>query len=366
MDNEEFSELEEIETSELPSVDPVKVLLNMKDETSKGVLLNCVTMFMSSNIPLMILNQNLNVVYISEPLRTMFGGMYKDLTLPFTTLFARAFTTELMKEFYEAIHNPDEKFSWKGTIQHKSNTMVGLYTKITAIPVLVKNNTPTGYLIIFEDITAEKKKTLKSIYKSILEASKLKDNETGVHNERVNHYAKCLALKLKETGKYPQIDPDFINDIGFLAGMHDVGKIGTPDEILKKKASLTEWEWSVMREHTINGAFILSNYPNEMAKEIALSHHEHWDGSGYPYHLEGLMIPLAARIVTVADVYDALRMKRNYKPGYSHEETCNIILSGRGTQFDPDIIDVFKDIMDDFDKIWNELKDKEQFGFIIP
>ena len=234
MDNEEFSELEEIETSELPSVDPVKVLLNMKDETSKGVLLNCVTMFMSSNIPLMILNQNLNVVYISEPLRTMLGGMYKDLTLPFTTLFARAFTTELMKEFYEAIHNPDEKFSWKGTIQHKSNTMVGLYTKITAIPVLVKNNTPTGYLIIFEDITAEKKKTLKSIYKSILEASRLKDNETGAHNERVNHYAKCLARKLKETGKYPQIDPDFINDIGFLAGMHDVGKIGTPDEILKK------------------------------------------------------------------------------------------------------------------------------------
>ena len=148
----------------------------------------------------------------------------------------------------------------------------------------------------------------------------------------------------------------------------DIGKIGIPENVLKKPSKLTDEEWEIMKQHpTIGAEKVL--LPNESLHDlipIVKYHHEHWDGSGYPYHLEGLMIPLAARIVTVADVYDALRMKRNYKPGYSHEETCNIILSGRGTQFDPDIIDVFKDIMDDFDKIWNELKDKEQFGFIIP
>ena len=136
------------------------------------------------------------------------------------------------------------------------------------------------------------------------------------------------------------MDKDFIEDIGFLAAMHDVGKIGTPDDILNKEGPLNEFEWGIMKEHTKNGAFILSSYPNPMAKEIALSHHEWWNGSGYPYNLEGTMIPLSARIVTLADVYDALRMKRSYKPAYSHEIAIQKIQQEREVHFDPEIVDV--------------------------
>jgi putative two-component system response regulator len=136
-----------------------------------------------------------------------------------------------------------------------------------------------------------------------------------------------------------------------------VGKIGTPDDILNKEGPLSDWEWTVMQEHTKNGAFILSTYPNPMAKEIALSHHEKWNGSGYPFQLEGIMIPLAARIVSIADVYDALRMERSYKPAFPHEVTVEKMKEGRGIQFDPDLIDVFISIHEDFDKLFEKNQD---------
>ena len=196
-------------------------------------------------------------------------------------------------------------------------------------------------------------------FKSILEAAKLKDNDTGLHDERVSYYCKKMAEYLYAIQRYPQIDPDFIENIGFLAAMHDVGKIGTPDYILQKPGKLTEQEWEIMREHTINGTFILSSYPVPMAKEIALSHHEWWNGGGYPFKLEGMMIPLSARIVTIADVYDALRMKRTYKNEYTHEEAMRRIVAGSGTQFDPALVEVFVRMNTDFDDIWNLLKDSD-------
>jgi putative two-component system response regulator len=192
-----------------------------------------------------------------------------------------------------------------------------------------------------------------------LEASKLKDNDTGKHIVRVNEYSKRLAQELFSIGgdEYLRIDADFIDNIGFLAAMHDVGKIGTPDDILNKEGPLSDWEWAVMREHTKNGAFILSTYPNPMAKEIALSHHEKWNGSGYPFQLEREMIPLAARIVTIADVYDALRMERVYKPSLSHEISMEKILEQSNTHFDPNLVEVFKSVSDDFAHIYNTHSD---------
>ena len=113
-----------------------------------------------------------------------------------------------------------------------------------------------------------------------------------------------------------------------------------------------------MREHTINGTLILANYPIHMAKEITLSHHERWDGKGYPYKLAGEMIPLSARIVAVADVYDALRMRRSYKEGISHKESIEHIINGAGAHFDPTIIKVFKTIDKEFSYIWEQNKDQ--------
>jgi HD-GYP domain-containing protein (c-di-GMP phosphodiesterase class II) len=112
-----------------------------------------------------------------------------------------------------------------------------------------------------------------------------------------------------------------------------------------------------MNEHTKNGAYILSTYPNPMAKQIALSHHEKWDGTGYPFGMSNQMIPLCARIVAIADVYDALRMKRSYKESFNHEKTKDIILKLSSTQFDPDIVEFFNKNNAAFDKIFSSLID---------
>lgn len=114
-----------------------------------------------------------------------------------------------------------------------------------------------------------------------------------------------------------------------------------------------------MREHTINGAYILNTYPDPMAKQIALFHHEWWDGTGYPYELAGDMIPLSARIVALADVYDALRMKRSYKPAFSHHESCEEIAKGEGTHFDPTLLSVFFDHGEAMRDIYERLQDPE-------
>jgi putative two-component system response regulator len=211
---------------------------------------------------------------------------------------------------------------------------------------------------MFDDVTEENRRLLRSVFMSLLEASKLKDNDTGKHISRVNYYSRSFAQELYNRGAYDSIiDADFIDNIGFLAAMHDVGKIGTPDDILNKEGPLSDWEWNVMQEHTKNGAFILSTYPNPMAKEIALSHHEKWNGLGYPFQLEGEMVPLAARIVSIADVYDALRMERSYKPAFPHGITVEKMMEAKGTQFDPYLLDVFASIAGDFNDLYEKNRD---------
>ena len=153
------------------------------------------------------------------------------------------------------------------------------------------------------------------------------------------------------------MDHEFVETISLVAALHDVGKIGTPDDILNKAGKLEAWEWNVMKQHTTNGAFILSNYPHPMAREIALRHHERWDGSGYPHGLSQDLIPISARIVAIADVYDALRMRRAYKPAFTHEQALETMSSESGTHFDPFLITRFLGIAETFRSIFTELAD---------
>jgi response regulator RpfG family c-di-GMP phosphodiesterase len=186
----------------------------------------------------------------------------------------------------------------------------------------------------------------------------LKDNDTGNHIERVNRYARVLAGSLLlDHLQWPAVDRQFVESIGQVAALHDLGKIGTPDDILNKAGPLEAWEWDVMKQHTTNGAYILSTYPNPMAREIALRHHEKWNGTGYPHALSGDLIPLSARIVAFADVYDALRMRRTYKEAYPHRKAVQIIERERGTHFDPDLFERFLTVADSFDEIFTELAD---------
>ncbi|UTY24057.1 HD-GYP domain-containing protein [Treponema denticola] len=304
----------------------------------------------------MLLDNNFLILYISDAVKHLFEGYHDIEKKPFFNIFGNTLEKSTLDDLLGKLKSPKRGYSWSGILKHKTRYRKTMYTKTNIFP-LFENNKLNGYWVMFEDISNAYLSQYRDMMRSLLNASKLKDNDTGFHNERLNYYSKVLSEAVFESNLYPQIDADFIDNISSLAAIHDIGKIGTPDYILQKKGKLTDVEWGVMRDHTINGTLILANYPIPMAKEITLSHHEKWDGSGYPYKLAGEMIPLSARIVAIADVYDALRMKRSYKAGVSHKETVECILQGSGSHFDPSIIEVFKGITKEFDYIWKQNKD---------
>jgi putative two-component system response regulator len=314
---------------------------------------------MTSIFPVLVLDRNLRIIYANSVCEGLFPGSASLAGRYFIDIFGKFFVVEDIRSIRETIVKGKNGYSWKGETQFKSQDVVTRETRVYVFPAEINAKQPSEFLVIFDDVTEENRRLLRAVFLSLLEASKLKDNDTGKHITRVNYYSRRLAEELYYSlGKqYPKVDADFVDNIGFLASMHDVGKIGTPDDILNKEGPLSDWEWTVMREHTKNGAFILSTYPNPMAKEIALAHHERWDGSGYPFQLVGEMIPLAARIVAIADVYDALRMQRSYKPALSHEVAVSKMMEEKGTHFDPFLIEVFSIISDEFNKIYEENKD---------
>ena len=311
-------------------------------------------------IPTMIVDNNLVIRYMTDSVYKLFAGYYTLAKKPFFNVFGRVFTQTEIQDFFESIRSKEKGWSWIGTMVHKSHTLKTLYTRVRFHPLFDRNDRYLlGYWVILEDMTAQQIETYKLMLNGLLQASMLKDNDTGNHAKRLNFYCQEFAEYLFELNQYPQITPDFIDNISFLAAIHDVGKIGVPDYILQKQSKLTGIEWEVMKEHTINGALIMSSYPIAMAKEIALSHHERWDGTGYPFKLEGEMIPLSARIVAIADVYDALRMKRAYKNELSHNEAVQYIFDNAGKHFDTLLVMHFKKIHHVFDKVWQTLKDEQ-------
>ena len=181
--------------------------------------------------------------------------------------------------------------------------------------------------------------------------SESRDPETGEHLERMCEFAKMTAEYLAGLPKHAAvIDQAFIENIYAGAPLHDIGKVGIPDRILQKPGKLTEDEFEIMKAHTTIGARTLRAVDREhpgnafvrMGIEIAEAHHEKWDGTGYPHGLAGEDTPLPGRILALADVYDALTSKRCYKDAYSHEKSAAIIIEGRGTHFDPDVVDAFQ------------------------
>lgn len=183
-----------------------------------------------------------------------------------------------------------------------------------------------------------------------------RDSDTGAHVQKTSAYVKIIVQGLKKKGYYPEkITPKFISDVVRSAPLHDVGKINIPDEVLNKPGKLTDEEYEIMKTHTTAGKTILEkaistvegdNYLKE-ARNMAAYHHERWDGKGYPDKMHGEVIPLSARIMAVADVFDALSSPRVYKPAFPLEKALAIIEEGRGTQFDPKCVEVFMDSLDE-------------------
>jgi putative two-component system response regulator len=317
-----------------------------------------VELFESSVFPVILINRSLSVLYANPGSRKLFAGIQQLRQNSFIDMFGKFFELADIREIRNTVANGANGYSWKGQARIKSRDMVTVQAKVYVFPAELKTRDPLEFVVMFDDVTEENRQLLRSVFMSLLEASKLKDNDTGEHISRVNHYSRCLAEELLLRPGYERVDADFIDSIGLLACMHDVGKIGTPDDILNKAGPLSDWEWSVMKEHTKNGAFILSTYPNPMAKEIALSHHEKWNGTGYPFQLEGDMIPLSARIVAIADVYDALRMRRSYKPPFDHPTSVSKMMEGKETHFDPALLDIFYTGSHKFAEIYDANRDR--------
>jgi putative two-component system response regulator len=177
-----------------------------------------------------------------------------------------------------------------------------------------------------------------------------RDPETGAHLERVRSYSRVLAQHLSRVEKFrAEINTEYVRLIYLTSPLHDIGKVGIPDCVLLKPGGLNDREFEIMKSHTTLGAETLDaalrQFPRvkflQMGRDIAACHHERFDGTGYPQGLAGESIPLCARIVAVADVYDALTSKRVYKEAISHEVARSMIVQGEGTHFDPDIVDAF-------------------------
>jgi putative two-component system response regulator len=196
-----------------------------------------------------------------------------------------------------------------------------------------------------------------------------RDNETGNHIRRTQLYVKALAEHLRDHPRFAHVLTDRMIDLLYKsAPLHDIGKIGIPDAILLKPGKLTVQEFEVMKTHTTLGRNAIEEAERRLgmrvaflsvSKEIAYSHQEKWDGSGYPEGLKGDAIPVSARLMAVADVYDALISKRVYKPAFPHEQACATIVKGRGTHFDPDMVDAFVEIAQDFLRISQRYPDPD-------
>lgn len=214
---------------------------------------------------------------------------------------------------------------------------------------------------LVKDRTRKLAKMQDAIIMAMASLAETRDNETGNHIRRTQNYVAALARQLKHLPRFSaELTDENIELLYKSAPLHDIGKVGIPDNILLKPGKLTSEEFEIMKLHTNYGRETIlsverylgeSNEFLRFAREITYSHQEKWDGSGYPENLSGDAIPISARLMAVADVYDALISRRVYKPAFTHEEAIDIMRKGRGTHFDPDILDVFLNITDEFKEI---------------
>jgi len=208
-----------------------------------------------------------------------------------------------------------------------------------------------------------------AIILGLAKIAEYRDADTGSHLTRIKEFNRVLALQLIKNPLYSNyVSIEYINDLCESSILHDIGKVGIPDTVLLKPGKLSPEEFDIIKKHSaIGGDTIKSIEKNihaqtllTLGREIAYMHHEKWDGTGYPRGLAGENISLSARITAISDVYDALTTKRCYKAAFAHEKAIEIITEGRGTHFDPDIVDAFLAVEKEFQRLRLELRDPEE------
>lgn len=233
---------------------------------------------------------------------------------------------------------------------------VGLHIKLYEMQQqLTQYNASLNKLVMEQNYKIEEEK--RTLLYALAKVAEGKDSLTGNHVANVQYNCRILAQSLQFSPKFEKkITNNFIDTIEVSSALHDIGKISIPDDILLKSNKLTKEEFDIVVEHSVRGAKLLKDIAAEtkeneflkMAIEIAEHHHENWDGTGYPSGLKGEQIPLEARIVKIVDVYDTLLGDRCYKSGYAEEESCAIMNKGIGTEFDPDIMEIFNKVKGQF------------------
>ena len=256
------------------------------------------------------------------------------------------------------------------------NPEILLNTAITGIEHCRLRRFERDYRHILEEQVEARTKDLMQSYKtiqkiqeaSIFALAKLaesRDDETGLHLRRLQAYCQAVCLQLRQREAYRGLmADDFVDNIVRSSVLHDIGKVGIPDNILFSPDKFELDEYEIMKQHTVYGGKALEEAALEvggeenylsMGRDVAFYHHEHWDGNGYPFGLKGEEIPLAARIVALADVYDALTTQRRYRKAVAHELAIQAIVSGRDKQFDPEIVDALLEIEAEFGRIHEQL-----------
>lgn len=273
----------------------------------------------------------------------------------------------------QAIGAVAKNIAWVRQIFFILTLVIGLVCiclTVSSLTRMSENVESTNSLLELEVSNREEEivKTQSAVIFGLAKLAESRDNDTGEHLDRIRSYVMILSEDLER--RMDAIDQDFVHNLALASSLHDIGKVGIPDSILLKPGRLSPEEREIMELHTLIGGECLEAIQNRLennvfmhyAKQVAYYHHERWDGKGYPHGLSGTDIPLVARIVAVADVYDALTSKRPYKQPLSHLESKAIILSGSGSQFDPEVVDAFLRHEDEFEAISRpqlELTDEE-------
>ena len=267
----------------------------------------------------------------------------------------------------------------KMLLNNQNNILKSLYSGNMNVEVPICTNDEFGSMAYYtnkmirklREYTNELRVSQKVTILCLASLAETRDNETGAHILRTKFYVLTLATKLKNHPRFSAyLNEKTITLLGDCSQLHDIGKVGIPDSILLKPGKLTPEEFEIMKRHTIIGRDALQAAKKrlrsgttpflDLAQEIAYTHHEKWDGTGYPQGLKGEEIPISGRIMALADVYDALINKRVYKEAFSHEKAKEIIISERGKHFDPDIVDAFLAVEEKFKKIARKYVDVER------
>ena len=320
-----------------------------------------------------------NFTFVNDAMGSILSRARTELLKMNFNQFMNAENVRLVSDIFEACRQSGR--SMKAFDCELNTNGVRLYIEASVAILMDSKSEPAGLRGVLRDRTEKKKLEMDLIesYRklqnaraaTILGLAKLaeyRDEGTGTHLERIREYAKMIAAEMAKLPNYKNyITKEYIDDIFQSSILHDIGKVGIPDAVLLKPGELSSEEFEIIKRHTSLGGDAIQAIESKiegrsflyLGKEIAYNHHEKWDGSGYPSGLKGADIPLSARLVALADVYDALTTKRFYKEAFSHTKAKDIIFSLKGTHFDPEVVDVFLTLEDEFDRIRREKLDDE-------